>query len=115
MPSTMPFEFGQIVLVRFPFTDQHGAKQRPAVVISSDAYNRARPDVILMAVTSRMRTKPSFGDAVIADWQAAGLLKPSAIKPIVVTAEKTIVSKTLGRLGDEDQQRLRDVSEAVVG
>lgn len=115
MPSTTPFELGQIVLVRFPFTDQRGGKQRPAVVISSDAYNRARPDVILMAVTSRIRTRPGFGDAVIADWQAAGLLKPSAIKPIVFTAEKTIVSKTLGRLREKDLERLRGVIGAVIG
>jgi hypothetical protein len=27
------FEFGQVVLVRFPFTDQVRSKQRPAAVI----------------------------------------------------------------------------------
>ena len=40
MPNTTSFELGQIVLVRFPFTDQRGSKQRPAVVISSTAYNQ---------------------------------------------------------------------------
>ena len=52
MPSMIGFEFGEIVLVRFPFTDQRGSKQRPAVVASSSTYNRTKPDVILMAVTS---------------------------------------------------------------
>ncbi len=28
------FEFGDVVLVPFPFTDQSAAKKRPAVVIS---------------------------------------------------------------------------------
>lgn len=115
MPSTMPFEFGQIVLVRFPFTDQRGGKQRPAVIVSSAAYNQARPDIILMAVTSQVRPKAGFGEAVIQDWQAAGLLKPSAIKPIVFTAEKTIVRKTLGQLSDKDQEGLRTVIESVIG
>ena len=33
------FSFGDVVLVPFPFTDQTGAKKRPAVVVSSSGYN----------------------------------------------------------------------------
>ncbi len=53
----MPFEFGDIVLVPFPFTSQTASKKRPAVVVSSRAYNAAKPDVVLMAVTSQLRVK----------------------------------------------------------
>ncbi len=35
----MGYEFGDIVLVRFPFTSQTAFKQRPAVVVSKRAYN----------------------------------------------------------------------------
>ena len=47
------FEFGDIILVPFPFTDQSATKKRPAVVISSETYNTERPDLIIMAVTSQ--------------------------------------------------------------
>ena len=43
---TMPFEFGDVVLVPFPFTSQAASKKRPAVVVSNRAYNAARPDVV---------------------------------------------------------------------
>jgi mRNA interferase MazF len=76
MPTTTGFEFGDLVLVAFPFSDQLGNKKRPAVVVSSDAYNRQRPDVILMAVTSQVRRARGFGDVVIRDWERAGLLSP---------------------------------------
>jgi len=109
------FEFGQIVLVRFPFSDQHGSKQRPAVVISSSAYNQARPDIILIAVTSQIRTKTGFGESIIEDWQAAGLLKPSLIKPIVFTAEKSIIKKSLGQLEEKDNQSLKVIISTVLG
>jgi mRNA interferase MazF len=32
------YDFGDIVLVPFPFTDQSGIKKRPAVIVSSAAY-----------------------------------------------------------------------------
>lgn len=40
------YGFGDMVLVPFPFTDQSGVKKRPAVVISSAAYNEVRRDVV---------------------------------------------------------------------
>ncbi len=49
------FEFGDIILVPFPFTDQSATKKRPAVVISSAIYNTERPDLIIMAVTSQTK------------------------------------------------------------
>jgi mRNA interferase MazF len=50
------YEFSDVVLVAFPFTDQATAKKRPAVVVSSVACNRNRPDMIIMAVTGRMQS-----------------------------------------------------------
>lgn len=115
MPPTTGYSFGDIVLVNFPFTNQVGQKQRPATVISSAAYQRQRPDVILMAVTSQVRPSLGFGEALVQDWQGAGLLKPSVLKPVVFTAEKTIVRKVLGRLKAQDQQALRKIIETIFG
>ena len=56
------FDFGAIVLVPFPFTNQSQAKQRPAVVVSSHAYQQQRPDVIVMAVTSQVRPITTIGE-----------------------------------------------------
>ncbi len=111
----MLFRFGDIVLVTFPFTDQQGQKQRPAVVISARAYNQARADVILMAVTSRIRSAPGIGEMLIQDWKLAGLLKPSAIKPIIFTVENAIIRKTLGRLNSQDRKALQDMIRAITG
>ncbi|MGA2291404.1 hypothetical protein [Bradyrhizobium sp.] len=35
----MPFEFGDVILVPFPFTSQAASKKRPAAVVSNRAYN----------------------------------------------------------------------------
>lgn len=111
----MPYEFGDVVLVQFPFTDQTTFKKRPAVVVSSPAYNSARPDVVIMAITSQLRAGNAFDEAWIGNWQAAGLLKPSAIKPVFATLEQSIVIARLGTLSPQDKSALRTVIAAVLG
>ena len=111
----MAYQFGDIVLVPFPFTDQSAAKQRPGVIVSSPAYNRVRRDLILMAVTSQLRGSGAYGEVLVQDWQAAKLLKPSAIKPVLATLEQALVIKTLGRLSQRDCQALRETIGKIIG
>lgn len=109
------YGFGDIVLVPFPFTDQSGAKKRPAVIVSGTSYNQARRDVVIMAITSQVKPSGTFGEAIIHDWQAASLLKPSAIKPVFATIEQTLILKRLGQLSTRDQPALRDAIAGIIG
>jgi mRNA interferase MazF len=77
----MSFEFGDVVLVPFPFTDQTTSKKRPAVVVSSRDYQLHRSDLILMAVTSQLRASPFYGELVIGEWAKAGLVKLRSSSP----------------------------------
>jgi mRNA interferase MazF len=111
----MAHSFGDVVLVPFPFTDQSGAKKRPAVIVSSSGYNAGRRDLIIMAITSQVRTPLGFGEALVADWQAAGLIKPSVLKPVVTTIEQGLVVRTLGALSAADLRSLRETIAQVIG
>jgi mRNA interferase MazF len=108
----MTYEFSEGVLVPFPFTNQSTQKQRPSVVISSSEYNATRPDLILIAVTSQVKTPLLFGEMMIPDWQAAGLLKLSVIRPVITTIQKDLVVKKLGKLVSED---LNSLTELLAG
>lgn len=109
------YKFGDIVLVPFPFTDQSTTKRRPAVIVSSNAYNQNRPDIVIMAVTSQIHASGYFGDVRIQKWQQAGLLKPSVIKPILTTIEKSLVRKKLGRIADNDLAALSEGLQSILG
>lgn len=91
MASESIYLFGEVVLVPFPFTNQVESKKRPAVVISSPAYNTNRPDLLIMAITSQAHTAPDFSTFPVVDWQDAELLKPSFAKPVLTTLEQTLV------------------------
>lgn len=99
----------------FPFTSQVESKKRPAVVISSPAYHSSRPDLIIMAITSQAHTAPDFATFPVIDWQAAGLLKPSFVKPVLATLEQALVIRSMGNLSPRDQHFLRQMFTQIFG
>ena len=109
------FEFGDIVLVPFPFTDQSAGKKRPAVVISSEIYNNERPDLIIMAVTSQAKPSSMVGEVIVQEWRDAGLLRPSVIKPVITTIEKSLVIRTIGQLKEDDMKALEEMLTMILG
>ena len=115
MPPTTSFEFGDVLLVPFPFSNQTAGKQRPAVVVSSAAYNRERLDLLILAITSQIRPTLGFGEALVAQWKQAGLIKPSCFKPVLTTIERGLVIKKLGRLATADRDKLREVLDTILG
>lgn len=115
MAVTSRFSFGDVVLVPFPFTDQSGTKKRPAVVVSSHGYNANRRDIVIMAITSQVRAPLGFGEAMVADWQGAGLIKASVLKPVVATIEQGLVLRVMGHLSADDLKTLREVVGDVIG
>jgi len=92
----MTFKPGSIVVLRFPFTDQNSAKNRPALVISPEDYHTH--DIVLLAITSVAQDSR----LCLTRWQSAGLLKPSWIKPVVGTFESALVRKQLGTIAKQD-------------
>jgi mRNA interferase MazF len=115
MLSTTSYDFGDVVLVAFPFTNLQATKKRPAVIISRQIYQQNRPDVILMAITSQIRQPLTTGEAILQDWQAAGLAKPSVLKPLLATLEQSQIVKVMGRLSITDREALRKVLQTILG
>lgn len=114
MPSMTSYSFGDVVLVPFPFSDLTERKQRPAVIVSPTAYQQARPDCILLAITSQIRAPLGYGEALIDAWQAAGLLKPSVFKPLVFTLEQSVIRRRLGVLVQSDQETLGGILRRII-
>lgn len=107
--------YGDVVLVTFPFTNLQTTKKRPAVIISSLSYQQTRPDFILMAITSQIKKDLSVGEYILQDWQHAGLLKPSMIKPLIATLEQSKIVKYMGHLSNTDRKMLDTIIQTILG
>lgn len=109
MPSTITCRRGQVVVVRVAFSDQAGAKLRPAVVVSPEGFHRKLRDVIVCPISSQPRyfEKPGPGDRPLEKWKAAGLRYPSTARVSnIVSVEKSLIRRPLGRLALDDLRSL---------
>jgi mRNA interferase MazF len=88
------YDAGDIVLVHYPFTDLTTSKKRPAVILSPRIYTDRFGDVVVMPLTSQPDPDPKLA---LSQWRAAGLLKPTWIKPIIGTLSTGLIERGLGK------------------
>ena len=105
---------GDVVLVSFVFTDESGARQRPAVIISSDTYHQQRQEAIISGITSRT-DRILAGDHLIKHWQEAGLLFPSVATGIIRTIKQNMVARKLGKISPDDLKKINKQLSIVLG
>jgi mRNA-degrading endonuclease toxin of MazEF toxin-antitoxin module len=89
--------------VEFVFSDESGAKQRPALVISSPTFQGGRDEIVVAAITSNV-THLLVGDHAVVDWQESGLLSPSTVTGIIRTIKRQMVRRKLGSLSARDMR-----------
>ena len=102
----MAFRRGDVVLLPFPYTNLNATKTRPAVVVSSELYRSARPELLLAYVSSQVDKVMPPLDYILADWQTAGLLKPSFVRPKVAAIEPALIVHRIGKLSARDRQEV---------
>ena len=101
MPS---YSKGEVVLIRYPFSNLSGSKVRPAVVVNASHVSQ---DVFIVPLTSKVSALLA-GEFVLADWNAAGLNVASAAKRGLYTVHQSFVIKSVGSLSAADAGRLDD-------
>ena len=95
--------FGDVFIFQFPFTTGATSKPRPVIVLFD-----LQQDVLICRITSVLRSGPL--DVRLADWAQAGLLKPSVARlDRLVTVEKSLLHRRLGKLSKTDETAVRSV------
>lgn len=91
-----------VILVRYPFSDLSSAKVRPAVVVNAPHVSQ---DIFIVPLTSRTASLLA-GEFLLADWTAAGLNVPTAVKRGLYTVHQALLVKTVGRLTQRDAEQV---------
>lgn len=102
---------GDVILIRYPFSDLSGSKIRPAVVVNAPHVSQ---DLIIVPLTSRTSSLLP-GEFTLMNWQKSGLNVASAIKRGIYTVQKDLCLKTVGRLSATDETQLEQSLKQWLG
>jgi mRNA interferase MazF len=94
---------GDVVLVRFPFTDLAATKKRPALLLARVGRTARNQIATVAMITSQIESLAVEGDVRLSDREDAGLLHASVLRLAkVATIDAELVEKTIGRLSRRD-------------
>ena len=99
MPSYLR---GNVVLVRFPFSDRSGAKVRPAIVINAPHISQ---DIFAIPLTSKTDSLLE-GEFVLSEWKGAGLNVASAVKRGLYTLHQELIVRSVGAISKSDTAKV---------
>ena len=90
---------GDILLLPYPFTDLTGVKVRPALVISSDSFNKLSQDAVFSFITTKGYKGPFELrlNETDASFEATGLKGASTFRlSKIMCLEQALVRRRLG-------------------
>jgi mRNA interferase MazF len=102
---------GEVILVRYPFSDLSGSKIRPAVIVNAPHISK---DVFILPLTSK--TAPLLaGEFLLKDWSQAGLNVETAVKRGIYTVHQNLIVQRVGKLTGTDLKELENALRLWLG
>ena len=108
------YNYGDVILVKFIFSEGAQAKFRPALVLSAKNYHNNRRELIMAAITSNVE-RQLVGDTKLNDWKSAGLLHASLVTAIIRTIKQDMVVRRLGTLSRRDLHSVKGNLKRIFG
>ena len=100
--------FGDIVLLKFPFTDGKSYKKRPALIIND--YDDG--DIIVCRITSQIYDTKN--DYYLDNWSDAGLKLPSVVRVHkIATLDKSLVETRMGKLDNKSKKSITQIIKNI--
>jgi len=103
------YTLGEIVLVKFPFTNNLGFKKRPALIIKDTNDG----DVIVCRIPSKLYT--SSYDIELKNWSQNGLQLPSVIRVHkMASLEKNMIDRKLGEVDNNVKTQVINIIQTLL-
>jgi mRNA interferase MazF len=112
--SRSSLNFGDVVVVPFPYVDKLAEKRRPALVVSSDAFN-ARQSLVWVAMITSADNKP-WPDDVQFQLEGTGLASASVIRTSkITTIERSRILRVSGKIDKKSAKTVSKIVSTLIG
>ena len=102
------YNFGDIVLIGFPYTDLQGVSKRPAIVL----YDSDDQDILVARITTQEYISES--DYKIIEWKNSGLIAQSYVRlGKQATIEKKYVIRKMGVLAEPESETIKSILRRI--
>lgn len=106
-------EFGDVVIVPFPFVDVAAQKRRPSLILSRSNFNARHRHSICAMITTAAGSKWE-SDITIQVLSSAGLNRPCVIRWKLFTLPNDIIVGRAGKLAERDRDRVIAVVHTIL-
>jgi mRNA interferase MazF len=105
----------EVYLIAFPFSEGDSSKVRPGIVVSNSDYNSSQRDILMVPMTSQIKSLPYSFVIGADDFEEGHLKKESGVRcdKLVSVHEKRFVHK-IGRIKKETLERIKTEIFAVL-
>ena len=98
----MELSFGDIVLLKFPFTNTQSFKKRPALILKDTNDS----DIIVCRITSKIYT--SVYDIELTRWEECNLRLPSTVRVHkIASLDIDLVESKIGEVDQDVKERVK--------
>jgi mRNA interferase MazF len=112
--SKSTLKFGDVVVVPFPYADKLAEKRRPAVVVSSTAFNN-RQNLVWVAMITSADNK-GWQDDVEFPLKGTGLSSASFIRPSkIATIEQARIVRVIGKIDSNSAIKVTSAISLIFG
>jgi mRNA interferase MazF len=100
------FKAFDVVVVPFPFTDKLAEKRRPALIVSSNLFDK-KHDHLLLAMITTAKNSVWSSDVQLHDWKQANLTVPCKVRFKLFTLDRQLITLRLGCLSKSDKEAVK--------
>jgi len=106
-------DFGDVVVVPFPFVDLTAEKRRPSLILSRRAFNDSHGHSIFAMITTAARSKWR-SDVAIEELKKAGLNRPCVVRWKLFTLPNEFILRRAGSLASHDREKINAAARNIL-
>jgi mRNA interferase MazF len=111
----MQFNKRDLILIKFPFSDQTGSKVRPAIIVSNNNFNEKSEDIFLVPITSVLKSAEHSFEITQKNMEKGNLIINSRVRVDKLgVVRKSLFKMKVGEINNSTMLKINKKLEKIL-